>query len=254
MDNQLLQALLSAMEATNARPLARRRSLFTDPEGLASNGPTSDIVDAIMFLGQNQCPKFRMDAHNLFAYTNAALWVAGRSEMKALDLQGRERQGDPTRGLLILGGTGTGKSMLVRLLRQLATAFCTEHLIYDTTSQREVWKPFVWADRHAVEYVSEYNTTGMISSQNAPVLCIQDLGTEVEGSHYGKRCNVLSELLIYRYDKQDATRRTSIITSNLTLSEIGDPARYGERVLSRLLEECNILQLAGPDRRRAPLL
>nr|DAO89708.1 MAG TPA: replicative helicase [Caudoviricetes sp.] len=254
MNDVLKLALQQAVHMTDLQPAAHRRSLFTGKEGVDPVGDLADLKQAVLYLGRKMCPSFTIDAHNLFAYTNAALWAAGRNEMRALDSKGTECQGDPTRGLLILGGVGTGKSFLVRLLYKLSIAIQTEHLIYDPMAQREVWKPFVWCDRHAIEYVSEYNAMGSIQNKNAPVICIQDLGVESEGSHFGKRQNVLGELITYRYDKQDATRRTSIITSNLTLSEIGDPARYGERVLSRLLEECNILQLAGPDRRRAPLL
>ena len=240
MDAKTKEALDLAIGKTTSKPSAQRRSEF--------KGTMVELLDMLRYLGQHATTNFTLDGDNIYTYTNALRWIAALDGMRPLNVSGDEVNGDITRGLLITGGTGTGKSLLIRLLRTLSTAIHTQHLVYDPVAQREVWTDFLWADRHAIEYVSEYNTNGYISNMNAAVVCIQDLGAEPkEGSFYGKKQNVIEQLISYRYDKQDGTRRTTIITTNLSLEDIRK--EYGERISSRLIEECNILQLLGSDRR-----
>jgi DNA replication protein DnaC len=80
-----------------------------------------------------------------------------------------------------------------------------------------------------------------------PILCNQDLGAELKESlHMGNRINVLKQLIEYRGDRQDLI---TLITSNYPIDSEFISVKYGDRVVSRLIEMCNYFELKGKDRR-----
>ena len=82
---------------------------------------------------------------------------------------------------------------------------------------------------------------GFTSLIEAPLLLIDDLGTEP------MMRNITVEYLFTLLNERIAARRSTVIATNLTLDQLKD--RYGERVSSRLLDHCGVLQLKGKDLR-----
>ena len=74
-----------------------------------------------------------------------------------------------------------------------------------------------------------------------PLLLIDDLGTEP------MMRNITIEYLFTLLNERIAAKRHTVIATNLTLEQIKE--RYGERVSSRLMDHCGVLQLTGKDLR-----
>lgn len=150
------------------------------------------------------------------------------------------------KGLLIVGATGTGKTLGMSMLKRffpttemvpaltVATEFA-EHgwpLIKKLASiQHEDWSDGFWDGK----------------SFKLSDLIIDDLGEEPEGSYYGSKGDVLSDLISRRYRLFINDGVKTHITTNLTTDQIGQ--RYGQRILSRLREMCYITAFEGEDRR-----
>jgi hypothetical protein len=78
-------------------------------------------------------------------------------------------------------------------------------------------------------------------------LCIDDLGTEDLKIHFGNRKNVIGDVIEKRY----FCKHVGVLfhaTTNLTAEQLKD--FYGGRVVSRMREIFNFIELPGEDRRK----
>ena len=66
-----------------------------------------------------------------------------------------------------------------------------------------------------------------------------DLGVEPMGTHFGKDCNVMGEILLSRYEFYQNTKILTHATTNLNAGELEE--RYGKRVRSRMRQMFNLI-------------
>lgn len=188
-------------------------------------------------IGRKLCgDQFQIGADNSEAYLQAVTWVLGD----------RDNGIDPDKGLYIYGPTGTGKSVMVSVLHKLSYRLSAHFLRYDIRKQQEVYAPLLWAYRNAPEYVELYDGIIRPEYKYPPIICINDLGTEVHAKYYGKEVDVISELIGWRTDNGWKDHKM-IITTNLTSDEL---QRYGTRTISRITGYCNLIALRGRDLRQ----
>ncbi len=131
---------------------------------------------------------------------------------------------DTNKGLLLSGPVGCGKTTMMRLLPHLVPHKRKFHIV------------------PARNIVFGFNAIGykMIEDYcDNKDYCFDDLGVEHTGTHYGKDCNVLGEILISRYDLFKEKGIKTHCTTNLNAEEIQE--RYGERVRSRMRELFNLV-------------
>ena len=155
---------------------------------------------------------------------------------------------DTSKGLLLSGPVGCGKTSLMKLLLHLAP----HKTNYEIIPTRNIVFNF---NATGYDVLEKYNQT-----QN---YCFDDLGVEPTGSHYAKECNVLGEILLSRYDlftrhpedvmlslSKDKSKYNSEshqkkfkvlthITTNLNAQEL--EKRYGNRVRSRMRAMFNLI-------------
>ena len=138
---------------------------------------------------------------------------------------------DTSKGILLSGPVGCGKTSLMQLLLHLAPHKTT----YKIIPTRNIIFSFNAA---GFETLEQYNQTKNY--------CFDDLGAEPTGSHYAKECNVLGEILLSRYDiftdnnlVAERSRSITHITTNLNAQEL--EKKYGNRVRSRLREMFNLI-------------
>lgn len=143
--------------------------------------------------------------------------------------------GDPSKGLLLVGGVGIGKSTLMNWFRR------NQKYSYRLMSCREIESDFSAEGDKSVSYCS-YNVK--IATNSSPFghqeigFCFDDLGTEANGKHFGKEKNVMAEIILNRYDNNLPGYCTHI-TTNLNADQIRE--QYGSRVTDRMREMFNII-------------
>jgi hypothetical protein len=77
------------------------------------------------------------------------------------------------------------------------------------------------------------------NNSHPKIYCFDDLGAEQSLKYYGNECNVMSEILLSRYDLFISQRMITHITTNLSASELEEI--YGNRVRSRFRETVNLV-------------
>ena len=139
-----------------------------------------------------------------------------------------------TPNLLLSGKSGLGKTFLL-------------HAIAHRLVQRDIM-PVYTSAYHLLEVARksyfENSSDKLAEMMNAPVLLIDDLGTEPMMQ------NITIEQLFNLLNERQLNRRHTVISTNLTMAELKE--RYTERVSSRLMDESSWRRLVftGSDVRK----
>ncbi len=174
------------------------------------------------------CPKFELTAANRWVLALLFDWCLGRPA--ALD---------PTKGLWLWGPMGTGKSTLLRIVRQ----FCYEYRPQRPYGYESTPRPYWFDIVPASDITDAYSANGPACFSryiNNPRLAIDDLGTEQKiVGHYGVPAKPLTEVLQRRYDHR--LRAFTHVTTNFCPDELLE--HYGLRVVERIPEMFNLIEL-----------
>lgn len=185
-----------------------------------------------------------------YAKAKLATFGPGSAQSAAMRMFKEWRPGEPTRGLILYGDVGRGKTHLaVALIRALilthgASARFVEftHLVADLKAgiergnMNDILDPLAAVDVLVIDELGKGRATGM---------------TEFEGT-------ILDEIVSRRYNAMKAMVATSNygpkpegeIDARAGTRVGGLVERIGERVFSRLVETCDFAKLDGADRRQ----
>ncbi len=147
-----------------------------------------------------------------------------------------ESFGKGSKGILIYGGTGLGKTFLSNCIAK-ALLDKENTVLYLSANElfEEVMSTYIMSksekDRTTIEPIYEY-------VYNSDLLIIDDLGTEVLSGFVKSQ---LFEIINKRIIMEKAT----LITTNLSLGTLQD--RYSERIMSRIADNFTLYTLYGDD-------
>ena len=148
---------------------------------------------------------------------------------------------DIGKGILLAGPVGCGKTSLMTLMKYVApTGY--KHIIKPC---RDISFEFIDGGYKVLHTYSK----GKLNESLPRAYCFDDLGIENNLKYFGNECNVMTEILLSRYDLFVSRRIPTHITTNLSASEI--EKYYGPRVRSRLREMVNLIAFSSttPDKR-----
>ena len=143
--------------------------------------------------------------------------------------------GTATKGLLLTGSTGTGKTMFLGTMKKM-------HKVKIYTSDKIV-QMFKNDENNCMEVLTR-RQNGWTDGKEYDI-SIDDLGTEEKAVIYGERKEILEHILYARYDLWKTNGAKTFVSANLTEQALME--RYGERVYSRLCEMCNKFNIVGED-------
>lgn len=144
-------------------------------------------------------------------------------------------KGDLNKGILLAGGVGVGKTSLMQFFSR------NQVYSYRIISCRSVENDF---DKNGYDAIETYSNNLPIAVNANPFghqivgYCFDDIGTESDGKHFGKQKNMMTEIILNRYDRKVPFHSTHI-TTNLKASELMEG--YGTRATDRLKEMVNII-------------
>jgi DNA replication protein DnaC len=147
-----------------------------------------------------------------------------------------------SKGLLLKGQPGTGKTTAMRILNEYMKIDDVRYLDvknkplsmqFKIIPSRQAVAEYQAGGNEAIEYLLSYHN-----------LCIDDIGSEqTTANYFGTKCDVMNEIIERRYISGKLTHATT----NLGYNEIAQ--KYGERIASRLVDMCHIVVFTGNDLR-----
>jgi DNA replication protein DnaC len=138
---------------------------------------------------------------------------------------------DLSKGILLSGPVGCGKTTLMTLMRHVAQP----NYKFIMKTCRDISFEFI---KEGYQTIQKYSN-GNNSYNEYRNYCFDDLGVETNLKYYGNECNVMAEIILSRYDIFISKHIITHITSNLSATEI--ETAYGNRVRSRLREMLNLI-------------
>ncbi|GAA4027342.1 ATPase [Flavobacterium cheonhonense] len=166
-------------------------------------------------INQDDCPTF----YKLLIYM-----IKDQSEAQKLQI-------DLSKGILLSGPIGCGKTSIMHLIRP----FAFQASDYKIKTCREVAFEFAKHGYQALEpYTKKANNQTRLTGY-----CFDDLGAEQQIKHFGNDCNVMAEILISRYEEFIYNKSITHLTTNLSASEI--EKHYGNRLRSRMRNMFNLI-------------
>jgi energy-coupling factor transporter ATP-binding protein EcfA2 len=131
---------------------------------------------------------------------------------------------DLSKGLLLSGPVGCGKTSIMKLLKYLVP----HQKAYEIIPCRNIVFSFNHIGFKAIEEYGE-----------RCYYCFDDLGVEPLGRFFGQDSNVLGEILLSRHDLLINKKIKTHVTTNLSATELEE--RYGQRVRSRMKNLFNLV-------------
>ncbi|WP_412476166.1 ATPase [Flavobacterium sp. TBRC 19031] len=139
------------------------------------------------------------------------------------------------KGILLSGPIGCGKTSLMNLMKYLTPS----EFKFSIKPCRDISFEFIQDGYNVIHKYSK----GQLYKSEPKIYCFDDLGLENNLKYFGNECNVMSEILLSRYDIYISKRTQTHITTNLSASEI--EAQYGNRVRSRMREMFNLIAFSS---------
>ncbi len=174
------------------------------------------------------------DAEVLCAYKKVYEYFLKRSKNKC------------KKGILVIGGLGVGKSAMMKVMQR----------VFKDTESR-----FKWVNAYDLKDLSEVYTTSQIKEMYGydlkMDLYIDDIGISVDVKRYGNTVNIITEMLMERYDLFIASGYKTHLSSNLLTSITNDvhntptlKSVYGARILDRIKEMTEVVKFKGESQRK----
>jgi len=200
-----------------------------------SDQHVNEIYQRFIAYAQQQVPRFVTDEvnkpiiHQLVAYFSANLVMCQTQDI------------DPKKGLLLMGPVGCGKTTLMKLCRDFFAKKSFRIVASRKISQQFVREGYSALFRYGSQsYRIKHLGFGPIVFYDQPITyCLDDVGVEPFVKHFGNDCNVISEVLLDRYEEFVHRGLITHLTTNLNAEELQQ--RYHERIRSRLREMCNLI-------------
>lgn len=210
------------------------------PKETASQLFNRVITDAVA-----QYPGFKFDDNNREIFQLLSYYFTGNQlfEQGSFNLQTYSLE----KGLMLYGPIGCGKTTILELFHRNC------HQSYVIAPCRNIVEEYTTEGPDGLnKYKSPLKTSrkDLYFGQGELALAFDDLGTETEGSHYGKKLNVMEDVLMTRYQNYSLRGPMTHLSLNITPDEIEE--RYGARLRSRMREMFNIIPFpdSAPDRRK----
>ena len=190
-------------------------------------------------------PDFKVTNENKLILKLLLMYFTGNSmfEAELKDLSGVS--GSLNKGLMLIGGVGTGKSLLFKVFKEY-TMKVLQTNSYQMYTAIDIIDN---ANINGTEYLDLFSHRYRNEKPN-PIRCyIDDIAAKNEEvNHYGTKINVVEQLLSLRYNVFSRYGTLTHCSSNIYPSEF--ETVYDLRIKDRMKEMFNIIELGGESFRK----
>ena len=168
-----------------------------------------------------------------------------KSYQKIYSILLKNHFGKSKKGVLVIGGIGVGKSALMKIMQRI---------FKDSNSRFRLVNAYELKDLSEVYTISQIKE--MYGFDLKCDLYIDDIGFSVDVKRYGNTVNIVTEILMERYDLFVSTGIKTHLSSNI-MTQITNNINnkptlknmYGARIIDRMKEMCEIIIFKGASQR-----
>ena len=189
---------------------------------------TNQIFEAV---GKNVDQNFKIDDSNIKVVSAMVAWI-NRDEEEL----NKHFEGSIDKGWCLIGTVGTGKTVLMKVLNA-NLIYSKSFLVYKMQS---IWEPAFGYAQKGHEALYRYFTghwffdeLGLVEKETV--------------TYFGNKLNVSATIIQDRHKSFIEKQLLSHFTTNMSLAQVGET--YGDMVLSRLKQMCNVVAVLSHDRR-----
>jgi len=150
--------------------------------------------------------------------------------------------GELTKGIMLHGTTGSGKTLAMKVMSIYQKIDNVKYIMNGRVYRMNFDVIHV---NNMVNNFMENAFDGIQIYSNRYVLCMDDIGTEIEEvKYYGNKLDVISHIISERQSK----RLLTFATSNFPIEALEE--KYGDRIVSRMYALFNFIVVNDKDFRR----
>jgi DNA replication protein DnaC len=247
-EDELAEAILWRKQKKDAVLKEQERKLQEDKRRqllFKSNWPYEQTKGFMLYRSQKLFAGFVIDPDNSPVFELLCYYFSYDPQFVAVATSLGIKNASLDKGIILAGNCGVGKTWLM-------TLFCNnQRQVYFIRNAKDLANQFEKKGQESIdEYVELFRTPFNDADcfyQTHAGLCIDDMGTDDIKNNYGNKKSVIGDLIEMRYAKKNMGPMFHA-TTNLTSQQLND--YYGARVISRLREKSNFIELPGKDRRR----
>ena len=198
----------------------------------------------ILNIAKSLEPNFKINENNKKILKLLLLYFTG-NELFSNELEEHTgNKGSLGKGIMLVGGVGSGKTLLFKIFKKY-----TGMLRVNSFQFYNALEIIDEVNISGINYLDKFNNNHDGIKSN-PITCyIDDIAAANEKvKHFGTDHNVIEQLLSIRYNILNRYHKLTHISTNKFPSELADV--YGERVIDRLIEMFNIIELDGKSFRK----
>jgi DNA replication protein DnaC len=177
---------------------------------------------------------FSLDDENVF-----------KSYEKVYNIFLKNHFGKSKKGVLVIGNIGAGKSALMKIMQRV---------FKDSKSKFRLVNAYDLKDLSEIYTISQIKE--MYGFDLKHDLYIDDIGFSVDVKRYGNTVNIITEILMDRYDLFVSTGIKTHLSSNIMTHIVNDINNkptlkiiYGARIVDRIKEMCEVIIFKGNSQR-----
>jgi len=189
-------------------------------------------MNVVKRIGAKYCENFSLDANEERVYRQFIMWIHGDKRF----------DGDLRKGIAVIGPTGTGKSVLFKIMEVYRSIDDVSYSFNGMKKQLSWGSPLI-PDTLNLAY-SANSEKGLYPYKIQDVLYFDDAGTEESSAKFmGNELKPTHHVLFHRH----RLNKLTMMSSNLKKTRLKEV--YGARIYSRMNEMFNFLMLKTDDKR-----
>jgi len=189
----------------------------------------------IQYIANKYVYNFEIDDNNKDVLKQLLLYFTGNSDFN----------GSLNKGLMLVGGVGTGKSLFFKIFKEYTMNVIKKNSYQMHTAIDIIDSVNISGVKIFEEYSHRYE-----GKRAYPIRCyIDDIASANENvKYFGTDTSVIEQLLSIRYNIFDKYGTLTHTSSNKYPNQLSE--KYDQRIIDRMIEMFNIIELSGDSRRK----